>query len=127
MKQSLPELHDDERTNDFVSQEEFGFGALTTERGCLPLKALDVQARINGLIARVMLTQTFVNVHAEALEAMYLFPLPDRAAVTHFRLEVAGRMVEGELKERGAARIRPSDRAGTSGGDCGRGASRRVV
>ena len=30
--------------------------------------------------------------------------LPDRAAVTRFRLEVAGRVVEGVLKERGAAR-----------------------
>src|SRR5262249_33655086 len=83
---------------------EAGFGALTTERGCLPLKALDVQARLDGLIARVTLTQTFVNVHAEALEATYIFPLPDRAAVTRFRLEAAGRVIEGELKERGAAR-----------------------
>src|SRR4029077_9171448 len=48
--------------------------------------------------------QTFVNTHAEPLEATYVFPLPDRAAVTSFRLEVAGRIVEGELKERGQAR-----------------------
>src|SRR5204862_592298 len=48
--------------------------------------------------------QTFVNTHAEPLEATYIFPLPDRAAVTSFRLEVAGRVVEGQLKERGAAR-----------------------
>lgn len=104
MKQLLPELRDDERKTCDTPEDESGFGALATERGCLPLKALDVQARLEGLIARVMLTQTFVNVHAEALEATYIFPLPDRAAVTHFRLEVAGRIVEGELKERGAAR-----------------------
>jgi Ca-activated chloride channel family protein len=106
MKRSLPELLDDElpRCPALQDDSEAGFGALTTERGCLPLQALDVQARIDGLIARVLLTQTFVNVHAEALEATYIFPLPDRAAVTHFRLEVAGRVIEGELKERGAAR-----------------------
>jgi Ca-activated chloride channel family protein len=81
-----------------------GFGALRTERGCLPVESLEVQARIDGLIARAIVTQTFVNVHAEPLEATYIFPLPDRAAVTSFRLEVAGRIVEGELKERGQAR-----------------------
>jgi Ca-activated chloride channel family protein len=84
--------------------DDAGFGALQTEKGALPLKALDVQARIDGLLAEMRLTQTFVNAHAEPLEATYIFPLPDRAAVTRFRLEVAGRIVEGELKERGAAR-----------------------
>ncbi len=81
-----------------------GFGALETEKGVLPLQALDVQTRIDGLLAEMQLTQTFVNTHAEPLEATYIFPLPDRAAVTRFRLEVAGRVVEGELKERAAAR-----------------------
>src|ERR1051325_10719643 len=57
-----------------------GFGALTTARGCLPLKSLDVQVRLNGLVAGVALTQTFVNAHDEPLEATYVFPLPDRAA-----------------------------------------------
>jgi Ca-activated chloride channel family protein len=38
------------------------------------------------------------------LEATYIFPLLDRAAVTRFRMEVGGRIVEGTLKERGAAR-----------------------
>jgi Ca-activated chloride channel family protein len=105
MHRSLAAMREDEvRHCQTENDDEAGFGALKTERGCLPLKALDVQARIDGLIARVMLTQTFVNTHAEALEAMYIFPLPDRAAVTRFRLEVAGRIVEGELKERGAAR-----------------------
>ncbi|HEY7153936.1 MAG TPA: VIT domain-containing protein [Gemmataceae bacterium] len=106
MKRSLPEMLDDEvrRCQPAENDGEAGFGALKTERGSLPLKALDVQGRLDGLIARVTLTQTFVNVHAEALEATYIFPLPDRAAVTRFRLEAAGRVIEGELKERGAAR-----------------------
>ena len=38
------------------------------------------------------------------MEATYIFPLPDRAAVTKFRLKVAGRVVEGELQERSQAR-----------------------
>src|SRR6516162_5380322 len=73
-------------------------------RGALPLVALDVRARIDGLIALVEVCQTFLNSHDQPLEATYIFPLPDRAAVTSFRLEVAGRVVEGELQERGQAR-----------------------
>jgi Ca-activated chloride channel family protein len=97
---------DDEASRSRWPEEEAGagFGALWTERGCLPLEALDVQARIDGLIVRVEMVQTFVNVHAEALKGTYIFPLPDRAAVTRFRMETAGRVIEGELKERGAAR-----------------------
>jgi Ca-activated chloride channel family protein len=87
-----------------------GFGFLATARGGLPLAGLEIDARLDGLVASVELLQTFVNTHAEPLEATYLFPLPDRAAVTSFRLEVAGRLVEGELQERTQAR-RQYDRA----------------
>src|SRR5262249_8818259 len=81
-----------------------GLGALRTEEGCLPLKSVDVRARIDGLLVQIELRQTFVNTFGRPLEATYIFPMPDRAAVTRFRLEVAGRVVEGELKERGQAR-----------------------
>jgi Ca-activated chloride channel family protein len=102
-KALLP-MTDDEVARAPAPAEESGFGALTTEKGGLPLQAMDVRTRIDGLIAQTDLTQTFHNVHAEPLEATYIFPLPDRAAVTRFRLEVAGRVIEGELKERAAAR-----------------------
>jgi Ca-activated chloride channel family protein len=48
--------------------------------------------------------QAFINALDEPLEATYIFPLPDRAAVTAFRMEVGGRLVEGVLEERGQAR-----------------------
>ena len=65
---------------------------------------MDVTGRIDGLLSRVTVRQTFVNATGEPLEATYIFPLPDRAAVTDFRMEVAGRVVEGVLQERGQAR-----------------------
>lgn len=49
---------------------EPGFGALETSRGPLPLKAMDVRAHILGLATRVRVRQTFVNTHAEPLEAV---------------------------------------------------------
>ena len=38
-----------------------GFGALRTEKGHLPLESMDVRGRIDGLLARVVVRQTFVN------------------------------------------------------------------
>ena len=84
--------------------EESGFGSLRTEKGNLPLAALDVEGKITGLLSEIRLRQTFKNVHASPLEATYIFPLPDRAAVTSFRMEVNGRVIVGILKERGQAR-----------------------
>lgn len=84
--------------------DEPGLGALTTARGNLPLKLLEVEARVVGLFAETTLRQTYVNTLGVPLEATYIFPLPDRAAVTRFRLEVGERVVEGELQERGQAR-----------------------
>lgn len=85
--------------------EDSGFGALRTERGvCLPLAAMDVDAAIAGVVGTIEVAQTFVNTTGVAIEATYIFPLPDRAAVNRFRMEVAGRVVEGVIDERGAAR-----------------------
>ncbi|MFF5204732.1 VIT domain-containing protein [Streptosporangium sp. NPDC000396] len=81
-----------------------GLGTLRTERGNLPLESVDVTATVTGLIAGVEMVQGFRNPHDVALEATYVFPLPDRAAVTAFRMEAAGRVIEGVLKERGQAR-----------------------
>jgi Ca-activated chloride channel homolog len=95
----------DEEVDRFTARDaEKGFGALVTPQGPLPLKTLDLHTNVEGLMAETALTQTFVNTFTEPLEATYIFPLPDRAAVTRFRLEVAARVVEGVLKERAAAR-----------------------
>ncbi|MFI6295456.1 VIT domain-containing protein [Nonomuraea sp. NPDC050790] len=81
-----------------------GLGALETERGNLPLESVDVTASISGLVAGVEVAQGFRNPFEVPLEATYVFPLPDRAAVTAFRMEADDRVIEGVLKERGAAR-----------------------
>jgi Ca-activated chloride channel family protein len=60
---------------------EAGLGALGTERGNLPLDSVDVEAAVTGLSARITMTQGFHNPFDVPLEATYVFPLPDRAAV----------------------------------------------
>jgi Ca-activated chloride channel homolog len=89
---------------EYAAEPDAGLGALATSRGNLPLEAVDVRAAIAGNSASVELTQGFRNPFDIPLEATYIFPLPDRAAVTALRMECAGRVVEGVLKERSQAR-----------------------
>src|SRR5262245_46205159 len=126
MTRSLPLIPDAEvlRTAfPSLADDEPGFGALRTEKGHLPLESMDVRGRIDGLLARVVVRQTFVNAFDEPLEAAYIFPLPDRAAVTQFRMTVAGREIEGVLEERDQARehyeeaIAQGQRDASAGGD----------
>ena len=83
---------------------EAGFGTLETEKGCLPLVALDLDVQIDGLTAHGTVSQCFKNVFAGPLEATYIFPLPPRAAVIGFRMIVNGAVIEGRIDERAQAR-----------------------
>ncbi len=117
MSRSLPMIPDSELASPasgVPTDDGEGFGSLRTERGGLPLEAMEVHARIDGLLSRVVVRQTFVNACGEPLEAAYIFPLPDRAAVSAFRMTVGGREIQGTLEER-CRRVeimpRPSPRA----------------
>src|SRR5437763_1084794 len=61
MTRVLDRIPEDEVSGSFPVDGEAGFGALATERGRLPLQAMDVRARIDGLLCQVTVTQTFVN------------------------------------------------------------------
>ncbi len=87
-----------------LTEEQKNFGCLRTQRGALPLNELHLRAAIRGLDYSLRLTQVFVNVHGESIEAVYTFPLPGRAGVSAFRLVCAEKVIEGKLQERGQAR-----------------------
>src|SRR5687768_3299636 len=53
-------------------------GRITAE---CPLKHTDVKAEISGFLARVTVTQEFENTARDKVEAVYVFPLPHKAAV----------------------------------------------
>jgi Ca-activated chloride channel family protein len=68
--------------------------------GVCPLKHTDVQAGISGFIARVSVTQEFVNPSGDAIEAVYTFPLPHDSAVDDMTITVGGRTIHGDIKRR---------------------------
>ncbi len=63
-----------------------------------------VHFAISGLVAQVDLEQTFINSSDEWVHGVYVFPLPDDAAVNHLEMQVADRLVLGEIREREEAR-----------------------
>jgi Ca-activated chloride channel family protein len=61
-------------------------------------------ARVTGLVARVQVRQEFRNDGPEWVEGVYVFPLPDEAAVDHLRMTIGERIIEGEIREKEAAK-----------------------
>ncbi|MBN1765203.1 MAG: VWA domain-containing protein [Sedimentisphaerales bacterium] len=66
----------------------------------LPLKHTDVAGHIAGYIATVDVTQQFHNPYDEKIEAVYVFPLPQNAAVKEFIMTVGDRKIRGIIRER---------------------------
>ena len=64
----------------------------------------DVRMDISGLVARVKVRQEFRNEGGDWVEGIYVFPLPDKAAVDRMRLHIGGRFIEGEIREKEQAK-----------------------
>jgi Ca-activated chloride channel homolog len=83
---------------------ETAVGELKAGSYAFPLQAVDVRGTIRGLLYSATITQKFRNERDTRMEAVYVFPLPAKAAVHNFVLKIGDRVIEGEIKERGAAR-----------------------
>jgi Ca-activated chloride channel family protein len=66
----------------------------------VPLEHTDVKARVSGFLATVDVTQKFHNPYDTKIEAEYVFPLPQNAAVTDFLMTVGERRILGLIRER---------------------------
>jgi Ca-activated chloride channel homolog len=80
-----------------AAQQEITQGALQildkdgNPSGECPLRHTNVNAEISGQLARVTLTQEFHNPLQEKIEAVYVFPLPQTAAVDDMTMMVGDR------------------------------------
>jgi Ca-activated chloride channel family protein len=68
-----------------------------------PVLATDVRLRITGIVARAVVRQEFANPAPSWAEGVYVFPLPEDAAVDRLRMRVGDRTIEGVVRERQAA------------------------
>ncbi|MGR8919226.1 MAG: marine proteobacterial sortase target protein [Gammaproteobacteria bacterium] len=93
---------------DTVSIDEVERGSLLVRHAHglvpAPLVDTDVDMAITGMLARVTVRQTFREAAGEWVNGVYVFPLPETAAVDRLRMHVGERVIEGEIKPRAAAR-----------------------
>lgn len=79
----------------------------TDKRGVFhiaPTVDTDVEMTVSGMVVRSKVKQTFKNPDDIWVEGVYVFPLPDNAAVDHMRMIIGERVIEGEIQEREEAK-----------------------
>lgn len=68
------------------------------------LKHTDVRADLTGFVSQVTVTQEFENPFSSPVEAVYVFPLPDDAAVDEMTLIAGTRTIRATIQKRAEAR-----------------------
>ncbi len=96
----------------------------TDQNQALKLERTRVSAKITGFVAEVEVSQSYSNPFSGPIEAIYVFPLPENAAVNRLRLVIGERVIEGRVKERG--KRAPAVRRRSSRGTRRRCSSRSV-
>ncbi len=65
-----------------------------------PKVETEVMIHVTGVVARTRVTQTFHNAGSDVVEGLYVFPLPENAAVDRLRLRIGERLIEGQVREK---------------------------
>ena len=68
-----------------------------------PLKDTTVEVDISGVIADVVIRQTYSNDGARPISGRYIFPLSTRAAVHGMQMTIGNNVITAKIKEREAA------------------------
>ncbi|KAL6484798.1 hypothetical protein MHYP_G00068430 [Metynnis hypsauchen] len=84
--------------------EEVTAGLLDSSGQTLPLQAVHVRCKLMDLLSQVIIFQTYTNQSAVPIEAKYVFPLEETAAVCGFEAFINGKHVIGKVKEKEQAR-----------------------
>jgi len=66
----------------------------------LPLERTSVRAQIDAYVASVEVEQRYHNPYGEKIEVVYVFPLPEDAAVSGFLMQIGDRTIRGVIRER---------------------------
>jgi len=89
------------------SSNSLAAGLLTpanNQYGTLEIARHNVEVVIESGYAITTVEQTFFNPHAQDLEAIYSFPVPEKGTVSEFTVWIDGKPVSGEVLEKKQAR-----------------------
>ena len=73
---------------------------VTSSHVQIPLQGVRIEACLTGLGSEVTITQRYTNLEAVDVEAVYVFPLAEGAAVCGFTARVGDRLIRGRVDER---------------------------
>lgn len=102
-----PPADEDERPSEGTLA--LGGTARRGEVAGFPLRGTTVTANVSGFVARVRVEQTFQNPYERPVEAIYLFPLPDDAAVDAMEMRAGDRVVRANIRRRHEAQAEYRD------------------
>ncbi len=88
---------DEVKSGSLFYKSEHGYKASLAQQS-------DFNIDVNGLVARIDVKQSFINSSGEWLEAVYVFPLPESAAVDRMKMHIGERVVIGKIKEKQQAK-----------------------
>ena len=66
----------------------------------IPLKGVRIHGNICGLYGELTVEQFYINDGTKDLEVVYIFPMPDKAAISQFSARVGDRTISGEIREK---------------------------
>jgi Ca-activated chloride channel homolog len=75
----------------------------------IPLEHVEIYGCVRGLCSAMRVSQRYRNAESRDVEAVYIFPLSEGAAIHGFKARVGDRVIEGEIEERERAFARYDD------------------
>ena len=77
------------------------FGLVQKENGSrVPLESIKIKVDVQGFTAHVLATMKYSNKESNPIEAIFIFPLDEQAAVCGFQATIDGRTIVAEVQEK---------------------------
>lgn len=70
----------------------------------IPLTGLELSGAVEGDVASLTLSQTYINNESNEIEAVYVFPMDPKVAMTSLIVSIDGKIIEAQLQEKEKAR-----------------------
>ena len=93
--------------NSFGKMEELKCGLIYILNGSrvpVPLKKVQLRAKLVDFIAEVNIIQDYVNQEANPIEVIYSFPVEESAAIIGFEASINGHVIVAQVKEKEKAK-----------------------
>uniref|UniRef100_A0A8C4PFI8 Poly [ADP-ribose] polymerase n=1 Tax=Equus asinus asinus TaxID=83772 RepID=A0A8C4PFI8_EQUAS len=105
LEEQRPEFSNFSKVEDYQLPDSKPFsniksGLQDASGNSVPLEDVHIKGKIIDFVAQVIVFQTYTNQNPVPIEAKYVFPLDDKAAVCGFEAFINGKHIVGEIEEK---------------------------